>query len=131
MASSSRPYHRSRNPTFKVVKMRKWKMTSSPFLCLLLVGSLILLSTYENDLSGQDDPTDVDLSAGILLAPKAFRAAAAKVLPSLVTIDSFGGVGAVQGRIGGIRRQGEGSTTGIIVSKDGYVVTSSFNFIQK
>lgn len=81
--------------------------------------------------SAQKQEAQPDLSTGILLAPKAFRAAARKVLPSLVVIDSFGGVGTVQGKIGGIRRQGEGSTTGVIVSPDGYVVTSSFNFIQK
>jgi len=72
-----------------------------------------------------------DLSQGILLAPKAFTAAANKVLPSLVTIESFGGVSAGQGRIGGIRRPGDGPTTGVIVSSDGYILTSTFNFIKQ
>ncbi len=64
------------------------------------------------------------------LTSKAFRLAAEKIRPSLVTIESYGGVGAVQGRIGGIRKQGEGNTTGIVISPDGYVITSTFNFIQ-
>lgn len=71
------------------------------------------------------------LTRGILVAPKVFRAAAAKVRPSLVTIESFGGVSAVAGKIGGIRSQGEGNTTGIVISEDGYIVTSSFNFIEQ
>ena len=37
----------------------------------------------------------------------------------------------MQGRIGGIRKQGEGNTTGILVSQDGYILTSTFNFIQQ
>jgi len=65
------------------------------------------------------------------LTSKAFRQSSKSILPSLVTIESFGGVGAVQGRIGGIRKQGEGNTTGILVSKDGYILTSTFNFIQQ
>ncbi len=65
------------------------------------------------------------------LTSKAFRGATKKILPSLVTIESFGGVGAIQGRIGGIRKQGEGNTTGILVSRDGYILTSTFNFIQQ
>ena len=67
----------------------------------------------------------------MMLTAKAFRAATEKIQPSLVTIESYGGVAAVQGKIGGIRKQGEGNTTGVVVSADGYVVTSTFNFIQK
>lgn len=37
----------------------------------------------------------------------------------------------MQGRIGGIRNQGEGNTTGIVVSADGYILTSTFNFIRQ
>ena len=72
-----------------------------------------------------------DAFESMMLTAKAFRAATEKVQPSLVTIESYGGVAAVQGRIGGIRKQGEGNTTGIVISPDGYIVTSTFNFIQK
>jgi hypothetical protein len=37
------------------------------------------------------EPTTSETLRGTLLAPKAFRAAADKVLPSLVTIEGFGG----------------------------------------
>jgi len=62
---------------------------------------------------------------------KAFRAAAAKVQPMLVTIESYGGVGTKQGKIGGIRKQGEGNTTGVLLGPDGYVITSTFNFVTQ
>ena len=75
--------------------------------------------------------TQEDHFRAMALTSKAFRQANKAILPSLVTIESFGGVGAVQGRIGGIRKQGEGNTTGILVSKDGYILTSTFNFIQQ
>ena len=106
-------------------------------LVFLAVSPCLIRESRAQKSAAQEEGTsapetgEADLATGILLAPRAFRAAAKRVLKSLVTIDSFGGVGSVQGRIGGIRRQGEGSTTGIIVSPDGYVITSSFNFIQK
>jgi serine protease Do len=37
----------------------------------------------------------------------------------------------VQGRIGGIQKQGEGATTGLVISADGYLLTSTFSFIQQ
>lgn len=102
-------------------------------LALLMVVALWLAP---RGLSADDPkPTSADnlstLAQGNLLAPKAFRAAVSSVLPSLVTIESFGGVSSVQGRIGGIRRQGEGPSTGLVISPDGYIVTSTFNFIRR
>lgn len=72
-----------------------------------------------------------ELAQGLRATPRVFAAATERIRPLLVTIESFGGVSALQGVIGGIRKQGEGNTTGVIVSSDGYVVTSSFNFIQQ
>jgi serine protease Do len=72
-----------------------------------------------------------DLFRAMTLTSRAFRAAAKKIQPALVTIESYGGVSAVQGRIGGIRGQGEGNTTGVMISPDGYILTSTFNFIQR
>lgn len=69
--------------------------------------------------------------SGVRLAPKAFLDAANKVQTSLVVIESFGGSTAVQGKIAGIRGQGEGNTTGVVISSDGLILTSSFNFIQQ
>jgi serine protease Do len=77
--------------------------------------------------SAQDAP---NLARGTLLAPKAFRAAAAKVQPSLVRIEGFGAIApGVDG--GGYQAPGEGPTTGVVISSDGYIVTSTFNFLRK
>jgi serine protease Do len=96
-----------------------------------LSGIAVLLSCFLSAAVVHAQPDeDQAVWAGTILAPKAFRAAADKISPSLVTIESFAGTGATQGRIGGIRRQGEGNTTGLVISADGYIVTSTFNFIQ-
>ena len=71
-----------------------------------------------------------DLRA-LMLTSRAVRNAVDRIRPSLVTIESFGGVSTVQGRIGGIRKQGEGNTTGILISPQGHIITSTFNFIQQ
>lgn len=70
------------------------------------------------------------IARGTLLAPKAFRAAAAKVQPSIVRIEGFGGIAPGVGG-GGYQAAGEGPTTGIVLSSDGYIVTSTFNFLRK
>jgi serine protease Do len=74
---------------------------------------------------------DESVRQGYRLAPKAFRAAVAKVQPSLVTIETFAGIGPSGGRVVGINRPGEGPTTGLVVSSDGYIITSTFNFIRR
>ncbi|MFA7235515.1 MAG: trypsin-like peptidase domain-containing protein [Phycisphaeraceae bacterium] len=70
----------------------------------------------------------------------AFRAAAARVMPAVVTIETVGGIGLAGGQdkerektnaINALSNPGEGPTTGLIVSADGYVLTSTFNFIRK
>ncbi len=78
------------------------------------------------------------------LVSKAIRAATAKMLPSLVTIESYGGVVApppapkVKGghaaprrRMGPVSKPGEGPTTGVILSPDGFIITSTFNFLRQ
>jgi serine protease Do len=93
---------------------------------LLAAAAVILL--FASTVIG-DDPAP-NLTRGTLLAPKAFRAAAARVQPSLVRIEGFGGIAAgVDG--GGYQAPGEGPTTGLVLSSDGYVVTSTFNFLRK
>ena len=97
------------------------------FLLVLLPVSWLQLGT--EFVCGQEN-ADADLIQTMALTSKAFRSAVENVRPSLVTIESFGGVSAIQGRIGGIRKQGEGNTTGVMISKEGHIITSSFNFIQ-
>ena len=57
---------------------------------------------------------------------KAFKQAVSQVAPSLVRIETVGGLDQVQNLL-----LGNGPTTGIIVSTDGYVISSSFNFLSK
>ncbi len=98
---------------------------------LLSMAILFLACTSQRSFAAPQQPTQTDAFQSMMLTSQAFRGAAEKVQPSLVTIESYGGVAAVQGRIGGIRKQGEGNTTGIVISPDGYIVTSTFNFIQR
>ena len=101
-------------------------------LSFWIVGATIAVFSYQppRQLSAQE-PSEAERLTAMILTSKAFRAAAAKIQPALVTIESFGGVSAVQGKIGGIRQQGEGNTTGVMISPDGYIITSTFNFIQR
>ncbi|MBL8851253.1 MAG: PDZ domain-containing protein [Planctomycetaceae bacterium] len=57
---------------------------------------------------------------------QAFRQAAALADPSIVRIETVGGLDVV-----GELLTGTGPTTGVVVSPDGLIITSSFNFISK
>lgn len=57
---------------------------------------------------------------------QAFRQAAGRVTPSLVRIETVGGLE----RVGQVLT-GTGPTTGVIVSPDGYIISSAFNFASK
>jgi serine protease Do len=57
---------------------------------------------------------------------QAFREVAVRVAPSLVRIDTVGGLDIV-GRV----LTGTASTTGVVIGADGYIVSSAFNFISK
>lgn len=92
----------------------------------LAVIALGLVCDVRPVTAQQDSPLQ-----SLQVLPKVFRKAEQAVRPSLVTIESFGGVSAVAGKIGGIRSRGEGNTTGVMISPDGYVVTSTFNFITR
>jgi serine protease Do len=96
------------------------------------VGAAGVVSSFDEPTQSQkfEQPSGADLLKAMSLTSKAFRSAAKKIEPAMVTIESYGGVGAKSGRIGGIRNQGEGNTTGIMISPDGYILTSTFNFIQ-
>ncbi len=70
---------------------------------------------------------------GDLLVTKAFRAAAKRVTPALVTVEAIGlvkeDIQAV-GRPATLRATG-GVTTGLILSSDGYILTSTFGLGEK
>lgn len=57
---------------------------------------------------------------------QAFKRAVSQVAPSLVRIETVGGLDQVQNFL-----LGTGPTTGVVVSADGYVISSSFNFLSK
>jgi len=60
------------------------------------------------------------------LDEQAFRAAVDRVAPSVVRIETVGGLE----RVGGVLF-GAGATTGTILTPDGYVVSSAFNFLHQ
>ena len=60
------------------------------------------------------------------LEEAAVRAAVEKVAPSVVRIETIGGLERV-----GKLLVGTGPTTGLAVSDDGYVISSAFNFVQQ
>jgi serine protease Do len=99
---------------------------------LLFVALHLALAsaTVAQDKPAPPKPEQLLIAQGTLLAPKAFRLAAKKVLPSLVTIESIGGLSSGISAAG-IQAPGDGPTSGVVISSDGYIVTSTFNFIRK
>jgi len=63
------------------------------------------------------------------LQDQAVKAAVLKVAPTVVQIETSGGIENI-GRTGKMRK-GTGPTTGVVVAADGYIITSSFNFADK
>ena len=61
-----------------------------------------------------------------LLEQQAFQAAVERVAPSVVRIETVGG----RERVGKLLF-GVGPTTGLIVSEEGYIVSSAFNFLHR
>ena len=57
---------------------------------------------------------------------QAFRAAVDRVAPCVVRIETVGGLE----RVGGLLF-GTGPTTGLVVTPDGYIVSSAFNFLHR
>ena len=105
---------------------------SSPQVLASGQNAVALSITAAPAVAQDDQPSqDQTIVEGLRLAPAALRQAAEKVRPALVTIESFGGATTIEGRIGGIRRQGEGNSTGILISSEGHIVTSTFNFIRR
>jgi len=61
-----------------------------------------------------------------VLEERAMKLALARVAPSVVRIETVGGLERV-----GPLQVGTGPTTGLVVSADGYIISSAINFIQK
>ena len=88
----------------------------SIFLAVLIAG---LLAPSARAGASSDGPLDAQEEI-------AFRQATRAVSPSLVRIQTVGGVDRVAGRLAGTA-----ATTGVVVSDDGWIVSSAFNFISK
>jgi len=80
----------------------------------VLAAVVLLVAT------GRSAPAQEDLTT---LEEQAMRAAVERVAPCVVRIDTVGGLEQVEGRL-----LGSGPTTGLIVSADGYVLSSAFAF---
>ncbi|OAI54098.1 hypothetical protein AYO47_03585 [Planctomyces sp. SCGC AG-212-M04] len=61
-----------------------------------------------------------------ILEERAFQQAAAKAEASIVRIETVGGVDAI-----GESLVGNGPTSGVVVGSDGWIITSSFNFLSQ
>ncbi|MEX0936393.1 MAG: PDZ domain-containing protein [Pirellulales bacterium] len=83
-------------------------------VCLLAIAAVAI---------AQQDEAPADLAA---LEEQAMRAAAARVADSVVRIQTVGGLEQVEDVL-----VGTGPTTGLIVSPDGLIVSSAFNFVQR
>src|SRR5262249_34971278 len=84
-----------------------------------LFAALCLLTSSAAIARAADEPLS-------LLEEQAMKAAVARVAPAVVRIETVGGLE----RIGKLL-VGTGPTTGLVVSADGYVVSSAFNFANK
>src|SRR5579884_236805 len=65
------------------------------------------------------------------LQEKTIKAAVARVAPCVVQIETSGGTDVLRTGPRGLIRRGTGPTTGLIVSADGYIISSAFNFASK
>jgi len=93
-------------------------------------STLWILPTLVVLLTGVSVSRGDDLDA---LQEKAVKDAVRRVAPSVVKIETSGGTEVVKsGRgPGAVLRKGTGPTTGVLVSTDGYIISSAFNFANK
>lgn len=84
------------------------------YWCSLFLG----LALASRPLAAQDNVEDLE--------DQALKAAVAKVAPSVVRIETVGGLEVI-----GKSLAPTGPTTGVVVSEDGYIVSSAFNFVHQ
>ena len=109
---------KGRSPRQEFVKREKMFSGQNAF-CFRVV---VVGATFWNVLfcAYADEPDLIDLEE------KAQQAAAETVAPSVVRIETFAGLER-KGRL----TLGDAPTTGLVVSEDGYIISSAFNFISK
>lgn len=90
----------------------------SLFGCLLMAVCVFAATACCGAVFGQEDSFELE--------EKAITAAAAKVAPSVVRIETVGGLEKV-GKV----LVATGPSTGLIVDSEGYVISSAYSFVQK
>ena len=85
-----------------------------------LTAAVALLALAATGLRAADDGNLVQLEQN------AFRAAVDRIAPSVVGIETVGGLERV-----GRELIGTGPTTGLIVDPDGFIISSAFNFVNR
>src|SRR5262249_8787853 len=86
----------------------------------------ISLAAMSRDAARAEDSTVASLEE------EAMKAAVARGAPATVQIETAAGRDIVASKQGDERmRKGSGPTTGLIVSGDGYIISSAFNFADK
>ncbi len=97
-----------------------------PVQTLRLLGSCLVMAGFLINFALAARAQD-DLEA---LEEQATRSAVSRVAPSVVQIQTVGGLERVgQGK--GAMLAGTGPTTGVVLTDDGYIISSAFNFAQK
>lgn len=104
-----------RTPVMRSRRMPARRTDMNRYCATLAVAALLLNCTTTRTFAQVD-----------ALEQEAFQQATALAGPSIVRIETIGGRDVVGELI-----TGTGPTTGVVVSSDGYVITSSFNFIAQ
>ena len=89
--------------------------------CATILGVAVVALAAAVSARAADEPVDIES-----LEQKAFHAAAERVANSVVRIETVGGLERVSKVL-----FGTGPTTGLVIDKDGYIVSSAFNFVNK
>jgi S1-C subfamily serine protease len=85
---------------------------------IIILPTLLVLLLISSRAQAQDDL--------IAAEEQALQAAVERVAPSVVRIETVGGLERVRKVL-----VGTGPTTGLVVSNDGYIISSAFNFVQQ
>src|SRR5262245_37749638 len=109
----ARKHATMRNTCYPSFIVQRSAFSVLPF-CILLSAFCLLPSP----ILAQDDLA--------LREEAAMKAAVQRIAPSVVRIETLGGLETI-----GNLLVGTGPTTGLIVSTDGYIVSSAFNFVNK
>src|SRR5215210_6654511 len=95
---------------------------NSVFRCVLQLAICALQFAIISSAHSQDVAND-SLNAR---EEAALKAAAEAVAPSVVQIRTIGGLESLEGTV-----LADGPTTGLVISTDGYIISSAFNFAQQ